>query len=144
MMVEDTSRSGDMLMTRVGQMTFALPVAHVVETMRPLPTERTAGQPAALRGHVTVRGVEIPVIELAHVLGTVSMPRARDASPAMRFVVVRAGDRLVALAVDAVLGVGPLTAAATTGVVGGAEHGALDAALRAVLDAGRVLSAVAR
>ena len=50
-------------------------------------------------------------------------------------------DRLVALAVDAVLGVGPLTAAASAGAVVGAV-GALDASLRAVLDAGRVVASI--
>jgi purine-binding chemotaxis protein CheW len=149
-MVEAMPHSSDMLMTRVGAMTFALPVAHVVETMRPLPTERVEGTPASVRGHAVLRGVEIPVVELAHVLGTATTASSRDSTPAMRFVVVRAGDRLVALAVDAVLGVGPLTAIGEGKLLDSADHtavsalGALDAGLLAVLDASRVLSAVVR
>jgi purine-binding chemotaxis protein CheW len=82
------------LQTRV----CALPLKHVIETMRPLPVEQIAGLPLFVRGVSIIRGIPTPVVDLGVVLGTPS-------GDADRFVTLRLGDRQVALAVDAVLGV---------------------------------------
>jgi purine-binding chemotaxis protein CheW len=134
-----------MLLTRAGQVTCALPIGQVVETMRPLPIEPVAGAPAFVLGLAVIRGVALPVVELARVLGT-----ATGASAASRFVVIRTGERRVALSVDAVLGVRaviasgvgalpPLLAAADRAAI--TAIGTLDAELLVVLDASRVLPA---
>ena len=66
--------------------------------MRPLPVERIAGMPSFVRGVSIIRGVPTPVVDLGVVLGT-------PGEAAERFVTLRLGDRQVALAVGAVLGV---------------------------------------
>ena len=85
------------LVVRVGERSFALPIAVVVETMRPLPiVDRTS----------VVRGAAIPIIDAAALAGVPSAPT--------RLVVLRAGDARVGVLVDAVLGV---RAIATAGLV---------------------------
>ena len=76
----------------------ALPLMHVIETMRPLPVEPIAGAPRFVLGVSIVRGVPTPVVDLANVLG------ARGGVPG-RFVTLRLGERQVALSVDTVLGI---------------------------------------
>ena len=86
------------LLVRAGTLTCALPVSHVVETMRPLPIEPLANAPAFVRGLSIIRGAPVPVVDLGALLNT---PSSR---PPPRFVTVRAGKRRVALAVDGILG----------------------------------------
>jgi purine-binding chemotaxis protein CheW len=74
----------------------AIPVAHVVETLRPLPVEPMGTGPRFIRGVSIIRGVPTVVIDTAAVLGTTSSTPAR-------FVVVRVGERRVALTFDEVL-----------------------------------------
>jgi len=93
------------LICRVTTRLCALPLDRVVETMRPLPVEPVAGAPDFVRGLAIVRGGPIPVVDAARLLGG-----DFDGQPT-RFVTVRAGDRRIALAVDAVLGVRALPAA---------------------------------
>jgi light-regulated signal transduction histidine kinase (bacteriophytochrome) len=91
--------AGAVLVTRVGGVACAFPIAHVVETMRPLPIEPIGGSDSALAlvdGLAMVRGAPIPVIDARRLLG---IPGA----PATRFVIVRAAERRVALVVDAVI-----------------------------------------
>lgn len=76
----------------------AVPLAHVIETMRPLPGEPISGVPSFVRGIAIIRGVPTPVIDLGAVLGT---PIERPE----RFVTIRAGERQVALSVKCVFGV---------------------------------------
>jgi purine-binding chemotaxis protein CheW len=82
----------------------ALPLACVVETMRPLPVHPLANVPAYVCGASIIRGEPVPVVDLARLL---------DASETTigRFVVVRVDDRHVALGVEAVVGVRDLEAA---------------------------------
>src|SRR5271155_6034274 len=63
------------LVVFAGAYSCALPIGHVVETMRPLPTEPVAGAKAFVRGLALIRGAAVPVIDLAHVIG-VSEARA--------------------------------------------------------------------
>jgi purine-binding chemotaxis protein CheW len=80
-----------------------LPLAQVIETMRPLRVELIAGVPSFVRGVAIIRGILTPVVDLGAVLGA-------PEEAAERFVTVRAGDKQVALSVSAVLGVRDLDA----------------------------------
>jgi len=86
------------LLCRVRDVLCAFPLEHVEETMRPLAVERIAGVPSFVQGLAVIRGVPTPVVDLASVL-------SGDASHPTRFVTVKTGTRLIALAVDAVVGV---------------------------------------
>lgn len=77
----------------------AVPLAHVVETMRPLPTEAISGVPSFVLGVAIVRGIPTPVVDLGAVLGAPSEQRGE------RFVTLRTGNRQIALLVTTVLGI---------------------------------------
>ncbi|HWJ34839.1 MAG TPA: chemotaxis protein CheW [Steroidobacteraceae bacterium] len=91
------------LLVRVQSRVCAVPLMHVVETMRPLPLEPIAGMPAFVRGVSLIRGVPTPVVDLGLVLGVLGGVALNGA--AERLVTLRFGNRQVALSVDAVLGV---------------------------------------
>lgn len=135
------------LLVRVGAQLCALAIEHVDETMRPLPVRAVAGVPSFVRGVAVIRGMPVPVVDAASLLG---QPEA--ASPA-RFVAVKALERRVALAVDEVVGVKrldpeqlsrlpPLLAAASDQVV--AAIGILDTELLMVLRSGKLVPDDAR
>jgi len=137
--------AGAMLVTRVGGVACALPIAHVIETTRPLPVEPICGTRdqalAVVEGLAMIRGAPVPVVDARRLLGV-------PGPAATRFVVVRVADRRVALAVDGVVEVRRIAADALPGLpplLGGARRdvvsaiGALDAELLIVLDAARVL-----
>jgi purine-binding chemotaxis protein CheW len=86
------------LICRVGSCLAALPLVHVVETMRLLPIETIGGAPPYVLGVATVRGEPVPVVDGASVLG---LAGARPA----RLVTLDVRGRRVALAVDDVVGV---------------------------------------
>ena len=86
------------LLVRVAGRTCAIPVEHVVETMRPLAIDTLTGLPPWVSGVSIIRGAPVPVVSLSTLC-------TETASPPGRFVVARAGERRVALAVDTVLGV---------------------------------------
>jgi purine-binding chemotaxis protein CheW len=131
------------LICRVGARLCALPLEHVVETMRPLPAEPLPGVPGFIRGVSVIRGEATPVVDAAVLLG------AENAHPQPgRLVTVRIGDRRVALAVDAVLGVQaipdesvhdlvPLLKQASTEVI--SAIGMLDADLLLVLQSAQLV-----
>jgi purine-binding chemotaxis protein CheW len=74
-----------------------VPVEHVVETLRPLPTQAIGNAPPFVLGLTRLRGEAVPVLDLNRLLGS-------DAdTPATRFISLRVGDRHVALAVEALL-----------------------------------------
>lgn len=75
-----------------------MPLAHILEVMRPLPLETLADAPAFLRGLSVIRGAPVPVIDLGQLLGQAKTPSAR-------LVTVRVGGRILGLAVAEVLGV---------------------------------------
>jgi purine-binding chemotaxis protein CheW len=89
-----------LLICRVGSRLCGLPLAHVVETMRPLPIEPLAHLPSFVDGVSVIRGRPTPVIDARRLLGADAQPGART-----RFVTLELGQRSAALAVDAVLGV---------------------------------------
>jgi purine-binding chemotaxis protein CheW len=100
---EDDARG--FLVCRVGARLCGLPLGQVVETMRALPVHPLAGAPAFVAGVAVVRGAAMPVVDAARLL--FSAPSA--ATPDARFVTVAAGGRVVALQVDAVLGLRQLS-----------------------------------
>jgi purine-binding chemotaxis protein CheW len=73
-------------------------LAHVIETMRELPIEPLAGVPLFVRGVSIIRGIATPVVDSGVLLAEIRCS-------AERFVTFRAGEKQVALAVDAILGV---------------------------------------
>ncbi len=131
------------LLCRAGSVLCALPVEHVVETMRPLPLDALPGSPHFVAGMTVVRGAPLPVIVVSRLFG-------KEEKRPERLVVVRAGDRRVGLALDAVVGVRALPAdmltrlppllrdAADDAV---SAVGTLDGELMVVLQAARVVPA---
>lgn len=95
------------LTLRVSRCVCAVPLAHVAEVMRPLPVEPLAGAPAGVLGMAVIRGKATPVIDLSVLLGD----RAAAATASARFVTIRAGQRAIALLVDAVLAIRTLARA---------------------------------
>ena len=130
------------LLCYVGQILAGLPVASVVEAMRPLPIQPLDGTPSFVLGVSIIRGVPTPVVDAAMLIGAPTAGRPE------RFVCLRAGDRFVALAVERVLGVRelpetelralpPLLAHARPEVV--SAMATLDAQLLLVLQTARVV-----
>jgi purine-binding chemotaxis protein CheW len=66
------------------------------------------GAPEVVRGLSVIRGVPVPVVDLARLLG------GGDYSAPTRFVTVRTGERSVALSVDEVLGIRDMAPAMQT------------------------------
>ena len=134
-------RGRQVLLVRAGGRACALPVEHVVETLRPLPVTPLAGTPGFVLGAVVVRDEAMPVVSLHAFLGD-------DApEPPTRFVVIRCGPRSAVLAVRGVLGVCALEGLSSAGVplldsaAGGAveQLSVADGELLLVLRTGRVV-----
>lgn len=95
-----TSSTGDsvqLLLFRTQRHLCGLPLAYIVETMRPLPMQAIASAPIAVPGMAIIRGEPLPVVDLGTLLDD-------GAGAAARFVIVRTGERRVALAVASVVG----------------------------------------
>jgi purine-binding chemotaxis protein CheW len=97
------SRENRSLLCRVRMLLCALPLPHVVETMRPLPIQPLGGMPPFVRGLSVIRGATVPVVDVGALLG---LPTDGQAT---RFVSLRTGERRVALAVEEVVGVRALS-----------------------------------
>ncbi|MDH0866909.1 chemotaxis protein CheW [Mitsuaria sp. GD03876] len=133
------------LVCRVHSRLCGLPLDAVEETLRPQPLRPLAAPVAHVAGLARIRGDWLPVVDLAAALG---MSAADPAAPVRRFVVLRVGERRVALAVGEVLGLHELPAAdlrALPPLLRDREHGAIaalaerDDELVALLDQGRLL-----
>jgi purine-binding chemotaxis protein CheW len=129
------------LLCRAGTHLCAVPLDHVAETMRELPIQTIAGAPQYVRGLCIVRGSPVPVVDTGLLFGD-------QASRCGRLVTIRAGDRTIALAVEAVLGIRsiaaeafndlpPLLRDAATETI--AAIGTLDAELLFVLRSARII-----
>jgi purine-binding chemotaxis protein CheW len=134
-----------MLVCEVGRRACGLSLAHVAETMRPLPLEPLASAPAFVAGLSIVRGEPIPVLDLRLLLGAAVTPES-----ARRLVTLRIDSRRAGLLVDAVQGVRSIPAGtlqALPRLLGDAsaevviEIGRLDERLLLVLEAGRMVPA---
>ncbi|HKC49981.1 MAG TPA: chemotaxis protein CheW [Myxococcota bacterium] len=141
-MANDGQPSERVLICRSHDTRIALPVEHVLVTMRPLPIEPFPAAPPFVLGLALVQGEPIPVVDAARLIGG-------GPSEATRFVILRAGARKVALAVDAVIGVRavsravlhtlpPLLSGLDEGVV--SAIGRLDAELLLVLRSAQIVS----
>jgi purine-binding chemotaxis protein CheW len=94
-----TERYEPSLLCRVrAEVLCALPVCAVKEIMRPLTPEPLAGAPEIVLGVAVIRGKTTPVVDAAVLLGGVP-------SAPSRYVLLDAGGRQVALAVDMVVGI---------------------------------------
>jgi purine-binding chemotaxis protein CheW len=102
----DHSASASWLVCRAGSHLCALPLQQVVEVMRMLPIEQLSGAPPSVRGLCIIRGAPVPVIDTGSLIGD-------DATRQERLVAVRVGERKVALAVDAVVGIRAIDAGST-------------------------------
>jgi purine-binding chemotaxis protein CheW len=91
------------LLCRIGTRLCALPLSHVVETMRPLPVRPMPGMPAFIAGLSLVRGRPLPVVDAAALIG-------EPAAPPARFVTLQVEARQVVLAVQAVMDIRALPA----------------------------------
>ncbi len=131
-----------MLVCRVDDRLCAVPVGEIVETMRPLPVSPLPHAQRFVAGVARVRGAPVPVLDARALMGAAGPPRFG------RLVILRAGDRRVALAVDAVVGVRwipaealhplpPLLSAVDQDAV--AAIAALDSEVLVVLGGGRLL-----
>jgi purine-binding chemotaxis protein CheW len=128
------------LICRIGTTPCALPLAGVVETLRPLPTDALSGAPAFVAGLAIIRGAPVPVISGRYLL-------AGSSGSMGRWVVLRAGAHRVALGVDEVVGIEPLPGSdisampplmrRSSAII--ADMAALDGELLLVLDATRVI-----
>src|SRR5665213_2546917 len=85
------------LLCRVGPRLCALPVENVVEILRLLPVEPLARSPAFVLGLCILRGSPVPVVDARLLFG-------EHGDPPERLVAIRVGSRLIALAVDSVIG----------------------------------------
>jgi len=95
-----------LLVCRVGAKLCGIPLAQVLETLRPLPAERLEGLPAAVVGLALIRGCATPVIDARLLLG------ADAITPPQRYVTLElnaAQRHVAALAVDEVVGVRQVT-----------------------------------
>lgn len=156
------------LVCRVQSRLCGLPLDAVEETLRPQPLRPLKSPAVHVQGLARIRGDWLPVVDLAGLLGltepgaaptpaTAVTPPASSALPAplpvdaaavRRYVVVRAGERRVALAVAEVLGLQTFAAEqlrALPPLLRDRDHGAVtalaerDDELIAVLDQARLL-----
>jgi purine-binding chemotaxis protein CheW len=129
------------LLYRVQARWCALPLRHVIETMRPLPTTPIPGAPSFVDGLAIIRGSPVPVVDLSRLLGVAS-------GQPTRLVCVRVEGGRIALAVDHVQGVRaipsgslhtlpPLLQCADSRVI--AAIGMLDAQLLLVMQFARLM-----
>jgi purine-binding chemotaxis protein CheW len=132
------------LLCEVGEQLHALPLAQVIETMRPLPIRPIEGAPPFVLGLSVVRGEAMPVVDAAALLGSA----APQPTTATRFVSLRVGERRAVLAVGQVRGIRSLPADAFRSLppmLGSLDHRSvkalamLDDALVLVLETARLV-----
>ncbi|MGE0453564.1 MAG: chemotaxis protein CheW [Vicinamibacteria bacterium] len=100
----DAAPSKVTLVCRARARLCALPIEAVVETMRPLPVSELPGAPPFVRGVSLIRGSPVPVVDVGGLLGDLG------SAGTTRFVLLRLGERRVALALEEVLGLRELPA----------------------------------
>jgi len=133
------------LVCRVQSRLCGLPLDAVEETLRPQPLRPLKSPAVHVQGLARIRGDWLPVVDLAGLLGLTESGAAPAA--VRRYVVVRAGERRVALAVAEVLGLQTFAAEqlrALPPLLRDRDHGAVSALaerddeLIAVLDQARL------
>jgi len=138
----DGSARVQFILLRASVRVCAIPLVHVVETMRPLPVRGFSGSPEFVTGIAIVRGRATPVVDLGTLLGE------RGSGVVGRYVTIRVGTRQLALAVEGVLGIRALADSSLDPLPPLLRHlndqwvegvGALDSELLVVLRASRIL-----
>jgi purine-binding chemotaxis protein CheW len=86
------------LLCRTGSHLCAIPIEHVIEVLRVLPIEPVSGAPRYVLGLCIIRGSAVPVIDAGLLIG-------EQTTKSERLIAIRAGDRTIALAAEAVLGI---------------------------------------
>ncbi|WP_416761110.1 chemotaxis protein CheW [Roseateles sp. So40a] len=131
------------LVCRANARLCGLPLDAVEETLRPQPLRPLTAPVNHVQGLARIRGDWLPVLDLAGLLGVSATP-----DPVRRFVVLRTGERRVALAVSEVIGVQglePEAVRALPPLLRDRDHAAVaalaerDEELLAVLDQARLL-----
>ena len=100
------SERSPVLVVTVGGLACAIPLHHVAETMRPLSIEPVAGTPGFVRGVSVIRGAPTPVVDLKALL-----ENGENSAAYGRFVIMKVGERRVAIGVDGVVGLRNLDSA---------------------------------
>ncbi len=85
----------------LGQQTYCLPIADVQEVLRMVAMTPLPDAPPEVLGAINVRGVPVLVLDLRQRLGLPGLPP----TPASPLLLVRLGDKRLALLVDRVKGV---------------------------------------
>jgi purine-binding chemotaxis protein CheW len=86
------------LLCKTGRQYHAIPINDVIEIMRALPIEPIAGAPSYVSGLSVVRGAPVPVVDVGLLIHG-------QATRSGRLVALKAGQRLIALHVEAVIGI---------------------------------------
>jgi purine-binding chemotaxis protein CheW len=131
-----------LLVARVRESTCALPVSDVIETMRPLPIRPLPQLPPFVMGLAVIRGATVPVVNLGSLFGL------EGVTAIARIVTLRAGKRIIAAAVEDVVGIRylddevlgslpPLLSVGSSDVV--SQLGVLDRDLLVVLRSARLV-----
>jgi purine-binding chemotaxis protein CheW len=111
----------------------AVPVAATIETLRPLPLERLPGAPRGILGVSIIRGATVPVVDMAALFD-------EPEGSASRWVLVRAGERRLGLAVSRLIGVCEIDEAAEVLGPAGAALVAAPFVTAVATHAGRLLA----
>lgn len=90
------------LVVSSAQQLYALPLALVAETMRPLPIRKLESSVEGVTGVSRIRGHAVPVIDLGNLVNHSSEEPLQSSR---RFVSMKSGSRTFALAVDSVFGI---------------------------------------
>lgn len=140
----ETRASSRLLVLRVQSQLCAVPISHVLETCRPLPTRPLPNAPELVLGVALIRARPTPVVDARRLLGHASLE-----APG-RYVTLRLGSdggRVLALAVDSVVGIREVASAqleALAGVLSAEQPllqalGTLDRELLLLLEHARLL-----
>jgi purine-binding chemotaxis protein CheW len=130
------------LVLRADKLICAIPLEHVIETMRPQRIDPVGAMPEFVMGVAIVRGIAVPVISLEILFD------ARAATRASRFVACMSGERRFVLAASEVLGVRDISGDIAGELPALLQYaraevvqavGVLDQHLLMVLNAGRIL-----
>jgi purine-binding chemotaxis protein CheW len=142
-MVDERAAQRTTLLVATNARAYAIPLANVEETMRPLPLTPVRGMPSFVAGLSLIRGAAVPVVDVAKLTGDDS------GGPPERFVSMRVEERRLALAVGRVLGARRLSESTLEGLptlLSGATDvvesvGAVDDRFLFVLRSTRILTA---
>ena len=104
---EAPTRRPSWLLCRAGTLLCAIPLEHVIETLRVLPIEAVSGAPRYVCGLSVIRGAAVPVIDAGLLVG--DQPTRCE-----RLITIRTGNRTIALAVESVVGISAIDAATVT------------------------------